>query len=300
MKAQDSPDTQTIIELDRKHVLHPMHGFDLINDEGALPIARAEGAYIFDTDDNRYLDAVGGMWCTNIGTGRKEMADAIAAQVMKCSYSNLFVDMTNDVAVQLSAKLAELAPGDLNHVFLTCGGSTANDNAFRLVQFYNSCRGKPEKKAIITRKDSYHGTTLLTMSLGGKDLDRCDEFAYLDSDGLNAIHNHKISSPNHYRYGGDLSEEEFAEQLYGEFSDKITELGGPEKVAAFLAEPILGAGGVVPPPGNYIKRIWEYCKENDILYWSDEVVTGFGRCGEWFVSESMFGIQQALLWPPRA
>ena len=186
------------MELDRRHVFHPMHAFDIINTEGALPIDRAEGAYIYDTEGKRYLDAVGGMWCTNIGTGRQEMADAIAEQVVKCNYSNMFVDMTNDVATRLCAKLAELAPGSLNHTVLTCGGSTANDTAFRLIQFYNACRGLPEKKAIISRKDSYHGTTLLTMSLGGKAMDRSPEFSYLD-EGANDIHSYKVGSPNHYR-----------------------------------------------------------------------------------------------------
>ena len=286
--------SQEIVDLDRRHVLHPMHAFDTINKEGALPIERAEGAYIYDIEGNRYLDAIGGMWCTNIGTGRQEMADAIAEQVMKCNYSNMFTDMTNDVATKLSAKLAELAPGNLNRTFLTCGGSTANDSAFRLIQFYNACRGLPEKKAIISRKDSYHGTTLLTMSLGGKDLDRSPEFSYLD-EGANDIHSYKVSSPNHYRYGGELSEQEFGDKLYQEFVDKVAELGGAGKVAAFLSEPILGAGGVVPPPANYLKRVWEYCKGNDILYWADEVVTGFGRCGEWFVSEALYGIQPDII-----
>lgn len=297
LEVSSSPasNSEEVIEMDRQHVLHPMHNFDIINEEGALPIARAEGAYIYDMEGNKYLDAVGGLWCNNIGTGRKDMAEAIATQVLNCSYSSTFVDMTNDISTQLCAKLAQLAPGNLNHVSLSCGGSTANDTAFRLIQFYNACRGMPEKKIVITRKDSYHGTSLLTMSLGGKDLDRCSELGYLDTDGLNAIHNYKVGSPNYYRYGGDLTEEEYADKLYQEFVDRIAELGGADKVAAFLAEPILGAGGVVPPPGNYIKRIWEYCKANDILYWSDEVVTGFGRCGEWFASESLYGIQPDII-----
>lgn len=284
----------SIVSMDKQYVLHPMHGFDAIAKKGALAIKEAKGAYIVDIDDNRYLDAVGGMWCTNIGAGREEMADAIAAQVTKCNYSNMFVDMTNDTVARLCAKLAEITPGNLNRTFLTCGGSTANDSAYRLIQFYNKCRGKPEKKAIISRKDAYHGTTLLSMSLGGKDLDRCEEFDYLD-EGPNVIHSHKISSPNYYRYGGDLSEQAFADKLYQEFVDKVEELGGPNRVAAFLAEPIMGAGGVIPPPANYIKRIWEYCKSNDILYWADEVVTSFGRCGEWFVSEAMYGIQPDII-----
>ncbi|WP_428775109.1 aminotransferase [Vibrio sp.] len=289
-----SETTQNIVDLDRKHFLHPFHSFDTITEEGALPIAKAEGAYIWDTDGNKYLDAVGGMWCNNVGAGRKDMAEAIYEQVLKCSYSNNFVDMTNDTVVKLCAKLAELAPGNLNHTFLTCGGSTANDTAYRIVQMYNNIRGKQDKKAIITRKDSYHGTTLLTMSLGGKAGDRCSELDYLD-EGANAIHSYKVSSPNHYRYGKGMTEMEYGLYLYEEFVDKVAELGGPDKVAAFLAEPITGAGGVAPPPANYIRQVWEYCKANDILYWSDEVVTGFGRCGEWFVSESIYGIQPDII-----
>jgi adenosylmethionine-8-amino-7-oxononanoate aminotransferase len=137
-----------------------------------LPITRGSGARLVDNDGREYLDAVGGMWCTNIGLGRDEMADAIAAQVRDLAYANPFVDMTNVPSVQLAARLAELAPGDLNHVFFTCGGSTAIDATFRLVQFYQHALGRPEKRGILSRIDAYHGTTFASVSIGGKPGDR--------------------------------------------------------------------------------------------------------------------------------
>jgi len=278
-----------------KNLMHPFHGFDMVAHEGPFIIDRAHGMHVYDSEGKGYLDAVGGMWCTQIGTGRKEMADAIAEQVMKCNYSNPFVDNANTAQTALAAKLAELAPGDLNHVFLTCGGSTANEAAFRLVQLYNVYRGKPEKRALICREDAYHGTTLLTSSLGGRAAPNWDESWYLDSDGNNVLDIHKVSSPNYFHHGDGLSEAKFGEKLYQEVVDKIAALGGPDKVAAFLAEPIIGAGGVVPPPANYLKRVWEYCQANDILYWSDEVVTGFGRLGHFFASEAEFGITPDII-----
>ncbi|MCR8924347.1 aminotransferase [Dasania sp. GY-MA-18] len=284
-KGQLSADeTQAIIDMDRDHHLHPCQIFDVFPEKGALPIAKGEGSLIWDTNGNQYLDAVGGLWCNNIGLGRDEMADVIAEQVRELSYANPFVDMTNVPAAKLAKKLAELAPGHLNHVFFTCGGSTAVDSAYRTVQMYNNCRGKKDKKHFISRKDAYHGTTYASMSLGGKEGDHPDYFDFI-SDSI-----HHLSSPNHYRYSNGLSEQDFADQLVTEFEAKIEELGGADKVAAFIAEPIMGAGGVVLPPANYLKRIWEICKANDILYISDEVVTGFGRLGEWFASESVFGI----------
>ncbi|MFM7785691.1 MAG: aminotransferase class III-fold pyridoxal phosphate-dependent enzyme, partial [Gammaproteobacteria bacterium] len=180
-------------EADKAHHLHPYHVFDDHRVNGALHIASGTGAWIEDTQGNRYLDAVGGMWCTNIGLGRKEMADAIAAQVLQLGYSNPFADMANPRAIELCHKLAELAPGDLNHVFLTTGGSTAVDSAIRLVHYYNNCRGKPAKKHILTRYSAYHGSTYLTMSLGGKSADRPPEFDFLQ-EGI-----HHLSAPYSYR-----------------------------------------------------------------------------------------------------
>jgi len=283
-----SSETPAVVERDKRHHVHPYQVFDSFAEDGALPIASGVGAYITDTNGKRYVDAVGGLWCTNIGLGREDMVEAIADQVRQLAYSNPFVDMTHIPAANLATKLAELAPGDLNHVFFCTGGSTANDQAYRIAQFYQAVRGKPEKRHVISRVDAYHGQTYASVSIGGKPGDRIEEFEFLDNV-------HHLSSPNQYRYGRDLSEKEFGDQLFTEFKDKVAELGGPEKVSAFFAEPIMGAGGVVPPPDNYLKCIWEYCRENDILYVSDEVVTGFGRLGEWFASEALFGIQPDII-----
>ena len=175
----DQYDTDAINKKDKAHFLHPWQIFDTFAEEGALPIAAAEGAYIYDSNGTRYLDAVGGLWCTNIGMGREEMADAIADQVRQMAYASPFVDMTNIPAATLSAKLAELAPGDLDHVALSCGGSTAIDTAYRLIHFYQNCRGKHAKKHIISRVNSYHGSTYAAMSIGGKPGDHPPEFDYI-------------------------------------------------------------------------------------------------------------------------
>jgi adenosylmethionine-8-amino-7-oxononanoate aminotransferase len=286
--AEYTETTRKIMDRDIRHHLHPYQVFDVFPEEGALPIDSGDGAYITDTDGTRYLDAVGGLWCNNIGLGREDMARAIAEQALRLSYSSPFVDLTHAPAADLAAKLAELAPGDLNHVFFSTGGSTANDAAYRLVQFYQRVRGKPEKRHFISRVDAYHGQTVAAVSLGGKPGDKIELFEFLDNV-------HHLSSPNHYRYGGGLSEEEFADDLVAEFVAKVDELGGPGHVAAFIAEPVMGAGGVIPPPANYLKRIWEYCRDHDILYISDEVVTGFGRLGEWFATEKLFGIQPDII-----
>jgi len=280
--------TAEIIERDRRHLIHPYQVFDTVMEEDVLPIGRGAGARLVDTDGNEYLDAVGGMWCTNIGLGRDEMADAIAQQVRELAYANPFTDMTNVPAGLLCEKLAELAPGDLNHVFLSSGGSTAIDAAYRMIQFYQYAKGTPEKRHVISRVDAYHGTTYASVSIGGKPGDRVPGFNYIDD----TIHH--LSSPNFYRYGGDRTEQEFADDLVTEFRAKIDELGA-DQIGAFFAEPIMGSGGVIMPPADYLKRMWQLCREHDIVYVSDEVVTGFGRLGEWFASESVFGIEPDII-----
>ncbi len=280
--------TQDIIDRDRRHFLHPYQVFDTYLTDDVLPISRGAGARLVDSDGREYIDAVGGMWCTNIGLGRDEMADAIADQVRKLAYANPFTDMTNEPAGLLCERLAELAPGDLNHVFLTTGGSTAVDAAYRLIQFYQYARGTPEKRHVISRVDAYHGSTFASVSIGGKPGDRVAGFNYIDD----TIHH--LSSPNLYRYGGGRTEQEFADDLVAEFDAKVSELGAGN-VAAFFAEPIMGSGGVIVPPAGYLKRIWERCRELEIVYVADEVVTGFGRLGHWFVSEAVTGIQPDII-----
>lgn len=275
--------TQEIMKKDQAHFMHPWTIFDVYKTEGALPIEKAQGVYIEDTDGNKYLDAVGGLWCNNIGTGRREMADAIAEQVMKMSYASPFVDMTNVPATELATKIAQLAPGNLNRVFFSCGGSTAVDTAFRLIQYYQNCRGKQSKKHIISRDMSYHGTTYAAMSIGGKKGDHPAEFDFIQD----TIHH--ITAPKKYGQFDAKSDEEFLDYLLIELEEKILTLGA-DNVAAFFAEPVMGAGGVIIPPKGYHKKTWQICKKYDVLYVSDEVVTAFGRLGHWFVSDDVFDI----------
>jgi adenosylmethionine-8-amino-7-oxononanoate aminotransferase len=273
---------------DRDHILHPWTHFDSFREGGSLAVARGEGCYIFDTNGQRYLDANGGLWCNNIGLGRKDMAVTIAEQVERLAYSNTFSDMTSVSAAELAAKLAEIAPGNLNHVFFTTGGSQAIDTAYRLIQFYQRTRGKVEKRHIISREGSYHGSTYMAMSIGGKKADHIPQFDY-ETETI-----HHVSSPNVYRAPDGMSESEFCDHLIDELESKIQELGSDE-VAAFFAEPIMGAGGVIVPPADYHRRTRELCTEHDVLYVSDEVVTGFGRLGEWFSAKDVFGIQPDLI-----
>jgi putrescine---pyruvate transaminase len=281
-------DTAQIRRDDLAHFVHPFTHFDSFKRDGSLVIAEAHGAHVFDSEGRRYLDGVGGLWCMSIGFGEEEMAQAIAAQVRRLNFYSAFVDTTNPPAVQLARKLAELAPGDLNRVFYTCSGSSANDTAVRLIHYYNARRGKPEKQHLISRIGSYHGSTYLAMSLTGRESDRSPHFRYL-SDFI-----HHVSCPYVYRRPADLSIQQFCDQLVDELERKILSLG-PENVAAFFAEPILGAGGVIVPPPGYHRRTWEICKKYDVLYVSDEVVTAFGRLGHWFASQDMFGIEPDII-----
>ena len=276
-------------EKDRRYFVHPYQHFASFEEEGSLVIVRGKGCYLTDIDGKEYFDAVGGMWCTNIGLGREEMAEAIARQVTSLAYANPFTDMTNVPAAELSEKLAELAPGDLNHVFYTGGGSTANDMAYRLIQFYLASRGLPDKKHILSLYDSYHGGTYFAASLSGKPGDRLSEFQFMED----IIHH--LSSPNLYRAPEGITDEgAFCDYLIQEMEDRILKIGA-DRIAAFWAEPILASGGVIVPPEGYNRRTFELCQKHDILYVADEVVTGFGRLGHWFVSQELFGVQPDIL-----
>ena len=275
-------------EMDRAHSLHPWTNFGPFVEKGALVITRGEGAYLWDSDGNKYLDAVGGLWCTNIGLGRKEMADAIADQVLNLAFSNTFVDMTNAPSALLAAKLASLAPGDLNRVHFTTGGSTAVDTAVRMVGYYQSCMGRPQKTDIVARDYSYHGSTYLSQSVGKRPGDRVPEFQY-KTDGI-----HHLSVPNPYRCPDGMTEAQFCDHLIAEFETLIARVGA-DRIGGFIAEPIQASGGIIIPPEGYLKRMWQVCQRHDILFIADEVVTAFGRLGHWFASLAEFGVQPDMI-----
>lgn len=271
-----------IWQQDKDHHIHPWTNFATFKDEGAMVVSQGEGCYVYDGEGNKYLDGIGGLWCVNVGYGRKEIAEAVAEQIMKIPYYSAFGHHTSPPAAKLSAKLAELAPATLNHVLFGCGGSVANDTAVRIIHYYFNLIGKPNKKKLISRQDSYHGSTYITMSLTGVDFDHIG--FDIDRDLV-----HYIPCPNPYRRPEGQSLEDFCNEKVQELEDKILELG-PDNVAAFFAEPILGAGGVIVPPPGYHQKTLEVCHKYGLLYVSDEVVTGFGRLGHFFASESEFGI----------
>ncbi len=285
MTLQNRPTTEELQEMDNRF-LHPWEVMSRLGHNQRTIIERGEGIYVYDSDGNRLIDAPGGMWCINIGHGRREMAEAIYEQVLAMTYASPW-GLTNAPAAQLAAKLGELSPGDLNQVFFATGGSTAVDSALRFVMFYNNNLGRPEKKHIISRHKAYHGSTYLGASCSGKERDK--NFLDFETGFI-----HHISDPNPYRRPEGMSVEAFCDFLVDELDYKIRELG-PDKVGAFIAEPVMGTGGVIVPPEGYHRRTWEICREHDVLYISDEVVTAFGRLGHWFASKDVFGIEPDII-----
>ena len=278
--------TAELQAIDAAHHMHPFSANKPLGEKGARIITRAEGVTLTDSEGESILDAMAGLWCVNIGYGRDELADAAARQMKELPYYNTFFMSTHVPAIALSQKLAELAPGDLNHVFYASGGSDANDTNLRMVRAYWAALGKPEKFNVISRKNAYHGTSMGSGSLGG--------MASIHSQGGLPIPGiHHIGQPYWYLEGGDMSPEDFGIMRARELEAKIDELG-EDKVAAFIAEPIQGAGGVIIPPSTYWPEIKRICAERDILLIADEVITGFGRTGEWFGSD-YYGIQPDIM-----
>ena len=286
--AAHSKSNEALWELDRAHSLHPWTNFGPFEEKGALVISRGEGCYLWDADGRKYLDAVGGLWCTNIGLGRREMAQAIAEQAERLAFSNTFVDMTNDPAARLAGKLAELAPGDLTRVHFTTGGSTAVDTAVRMVSYYHHARGFPGKTDIVARENSYHGSTYLAQSVGKRNGDRVEEFRY-KQDGI-----HHLTCPNPYRRPDGMTEAAFCDWLVAEFEALIARVGA-DRIGGFIAEPIQASGGIIIPPQDYLKRMWQVCQRHEILFIADEVVTAFGRLGHWFASLDVFDVQPDII-----
>ena len=269
-------------ELQRRNAAHHVQPFSAntaLGKKGARVISDAEGVFITDTDGNQLLDAMAGLWCVNIGYGRKELADVAARQMAELSYYNTFFQTTHVPVIELSERLARLAPYDLNHVFYGSSGSEANDTNIRLVRQYWALKGKPSKQVIISRRNAYHGSTMGGASLGG--------MTYMHSQGGLPIPDiHHIEQPDWWSCGGDHTPEEFGKVTAKKLEDAIDFLG-ENRVAAFIAEPIQGAGGVIVPPDTYWPEIQRICDDYEILMIADEVICGFGRTGNWFGSQTL-------------
>ena len=270
--------TAELQALDAAHHMHPFTAGAELAKKGARVITRADGVFLTDSDGERILDGMAGLWCVNVGYGRKELAEVAARQMSELPYYNTFFQTTHVPAIALAAKLAELCPGDLNHVFFAGSGSEANDTNLRMVRHYWAAKGHPEKNIVISRKNAYHGSTLGGASLGG--------MGGMHAQGGLPIPNiHHINQPNWWSEGGDMSPEEFGLARARELEQAINELG-EHRVAAFIAEPVQGAGGVIVPPSTYWPEIQRICDAYDILLIADEVICGFGRTGNWFGSQT--------------
>ncbi|MBW8314356.1 MAG: aspartate aminotransferase family protein [Hydrogenophaga sp.] len=291
VRRAEQQDTQAIQALDSAHFIHPFTDHAGLASRGARVITRADNIYVWDSEGAKILDAMSGLWCVNAGYGRKELADAAYQQMMTLPFYNSFFNTTNVPAVQLATKLASLAPKvggrSFEHVFFSSSGSESNDTNVRMVRRYWDLLGQPQRKVIISRNNAYHGSTMAGASLGGMS----GMHAQGDLPIPNITH---IEQPHHWENGlpGE-SKADFGRRAAGWLEAKILEVGA-DKVAAFIAEPVQGAGGVIIPPETYWPEIQRIVDQYGILLISDEVICAFGRLGHWFAYEK-FGYRPDLV-----
>jgi putrescine---pyruvate transaminase len=273
--------------LDAAHHLHPFSDMGALNRIGSRVIVKAKGVYLWDSDNNQIIDGMAGLWCVNVGYGRKELAEAAYGQMLELPYYNTFFKTTHPPVIELSALLAELAPAPFNHFFYCNSGSEGNDTVLRIVHRYWATLGRPGKKYVVSRRNGYHGSTIAGATLGG--------MGYMHEQMPSKVeHIVHIGQPYFYgEAGGDLTPEEFGFARARELETKILELGA-DNVAAFIGEPFQGAGGVIFPPSTYWPEIERICRKYDVLLVADEVIGGFGRTGEWFAHQH-FGFSPDLM-----
>jgi putrescine---pyruvate transaminase len=279
-------DTAGWQDLDRRHYLHPFTDFKALAAKGTRVIVRAEGVYLYDSEGQRILDGMAGLWCVNVGYGRRELAEAAYRQMLTLPYYNSFFQTAHPPAIELAKQLVDITPPQFNHVFFAGSGSEANDTVVRMVRRYWDLLGEPQRSIIISRENAYHGSTIAGASLGG--------MAFMHAQGglpiPGIVH---IRQPYWYADGGGLTAEDFGLAAARALEEKIVELGA-HSVAAFIGEPIQGAGGVIIPPDTYWPEIQRICDRHGILLVADEVICGFGRTGFWFGSDR-FGIRPDLM-----
>ncbi|HEY0291743.1 MAG TPA: aspartate aminotransferase family protein [Hansschlegelia sp.] len=265
---------------DAATVLHPYSNLSTLPTQGSLILERGDGVFVYDVDGKPYLEGMAGLWCNALGHGREELVQAAAEQMRKLPFAHLFTGKSHDPAIALAEKLKELAPTQAAKVFFCNSGSEANDTQVKLVWYVNNALGRPQKKKIISRIKAYHGVTVASASLTGLPNN------HIDFDLPIAGIRH-AACPHHYRFALDgESEEEFATRLADDLEAMI-QAEGPETVAAFIAEPVMGAGGVIVPPKTYFEKIQQVLEKHDVMLIADEVICGFGRLGEWFGSTAL-------------
>jgi len=276
MTSAKNPQTRQWQELSNNHHLAPFSDYKQLKEVGPRIITKADGVYLWDSEGNKILDAMAGLWCVAIGYGRDELADAAAKQMKELPFYNTFFMTAHPPVLELAKTIADLAPAHMNHVFFTGSGSEGNDTMLRMVRHYWQVKGKPQKKVIIGRLNGYHGSTVAGAALGGMQ-------GMHEQGGMlpDIVH---IPQPYWFGEGGDMSPDEFGIWAAEQLEKKILEVG-EDKVAAFIAEPIQGAGGVIIPPETYWPKVREILAKYDILFAADEVICGFGRTGEWFGSD---------------
>ncbi|MEO9822141.1 MAG: aspartate aminotransferase family protein [Paracoccaceae bacterium] len=271
--------TAELQKLDAAHHMHPFTTGDALARKGARVITRAKGVFLTDSEGEEILDGMAGLWCVNIGYGRQELVDVAARQMAELPYYNTFFQTTHVPAIALAQKISELTPEGLNNVFFAGSGSEANDTNIRMVRTYWAEMGNPSKSIIISRHNAYHGSSVGSGSLGG--------MSGMHAQGGMPIPDvHHINQPNWWSEGGDMSPEDFGLARARELETAIEQLGA-DRVAAFIAEPIQGAGGVIVAPDTYWPEIQRICDKYDILLIADEVICGFGRTGEWFGCQTL-------------
>lgn len=268
---------------DIETLIHPYTNLAAHRETGPLVIERGEGVYVYDNRGKRYIEGLAGLWCTALGYGNEELVEAAREQLAGLSFTHLFAGKSHEPAIALAEKLKEIMPGEPSKVLYTSSGSEANDTQLKLVWYYNNARGKPQKKKIISRLRAYHGVTIATASLTGLEACHSD----FDLPMARILH---ADCPHHYRYAepGE-SEAAFVDRLVANL-EALIERENPDTIAAFIAEPVMGAGGVIIPPEGYFEKVQAVLARHDIMMIADEVICGFGRTGNMFGSET-FGIR---------
>lgn len=280
---------ESLLSQDMQNHLHP---FTLLSDHqknGPMVIAKGKGTRVTDHLGREYLDAFAGLWCVNVGYGRSEIAEAVSNQIQQLNYFHSFLAMANEPTIALADRLKRLMPASIDKVFFGLSGSDANDTNIKIVWLYNNLRGRPQKKKLIARRSGYHGVTVASASLSG--LPNLHAHFDVPLDNGRFIH---VTTPHHYRFAeAGMTELEFSASLADELEQTILR-EGPETVAAFIAEPVMGAGGVFVPPEGYFEAIVPVLRKYDVLFIADEVICGFGRLGTWSGSQ-YFALQPDLM-----